>query len=126
VPVPSLGQVVHYTLSGTDAGTINGKRVTQNVTWQQPVTITSAGMPMTTSFGAAAYDFGGMKHAGNEVREGDVFPALVVRIWPTSVNLQVFLDGNDTYWATSRLEASISGDSEEVQPGTWAWPRLDS
>jgi hypothetical protein len=124
--VPSLGSIVHYKLSNSDAGDINGKRVTQNVTWQQPVPITSAGMPITTSFGATAYEFAGMKHTGNEVREGDVFPALIVRVWPTSVNLQVFLDGNDTYWATSRPEASISGDAGEVQPGTWTWPHLDS
>ncbi|MGP3965694.1 hypothetical protein ACTWPT_58105 [Nonomuraea sp. 3N208] len=30
------------------------------------------------------------------------------------INLQVFLDGNDTYWVTSRSE----GD----QSDTWTWP----
>ncbi|GAA4560510.1 hypothetical protein [Planotetraspora kaengkrachanensis] len=29
-------------------------------------------------------------------------------------NLQVLLDGNDAYWATSRTE----GD----EPGRWSWP----
>ncbi|MEU5863527.1 hypothetical protein ABZ815_20320 [Nonomuraea sp. NPDC047529] len=46
---------------------------------------------------------------------GDVFPAMVVRTSGTAhANLQVHLDGNDTYWVTSRIE----GD----QPGTWHWP----
>lgn len=51
---------------------------------------------------------------GNDVREGDVFPAIVVCVWQTSVQLQVFLDGTDTHWA-----ASVS---EGEGPRTWAWP----
>jgi hypothetical protein len=52
---------------------------------------------------------------GNEARTGDVYPALIVRVWGGSgANLQVFLDGADTYWATSRTE----GDAE----GQWSWP----
>jgi hypothetical protein len=53
----------------------------------------------------------------NSVHAGDVYPAMVVRVFDPTVttsNLQVFLDGACTYWATSRVE----GD----QPGTWAWP----
>lgn len=50
----------------------------------------------------------------NPVNAGDTFPAMVVRDWGGSVNLQVFLDGSASYWATSRKE----GDG----PGTWAWP----
>ncbi|MFE6362988.1 hypothetical protein ACFVP3_23690 [Streptomyces sp. NPDC057806] len=57
-------------------------------------------------------------HQGNGVREGDVYPAVVVRTFagnPAGVcNLKVLLDGEDTHWATSRHE----GD----QPGTWSWP----
>jgi hypothetical protein len=40
---------------------------------------------------------------GNFAGEGEDFPALIVRDWGASYNLQVFLDGADTYWATSRL-----------------------
>lgn len=54
----------------------------------------------------------------NEAREGDVYPALVVRTWgetaESAVQLQVFYDGAGSYWATSRRE----GD----EPATWAWP----
>lgn len=54
----------------------------------------------------------------NTAREGDEYPAVIVRIWGTgpdaAVNLQVLYDGNGTYWATSRQP----GD----RPGTWRWP----
>jgi len=49
------------------------------------------------------------------VAEGEQYPAVVVRTFGgTTVNLHVLLDGNDTYWATSRME----GDD----PGQWSWP----
>lgn len=41
---------------------------------------------------------------GNDPREGQVYPGVIVADWGGSVNLQVFLDGNDTYWPTSRSE----------------------
>lgn len=53
---------------------------------------------------------------GNGVQEGQVYPAIVVRTFGKhGANLQVFLDGDDTYWATSRLEGE--------GPNTWAWPQ---
>ncbi|MBP5875645.1 hypothetical protein PV360_37305 [Streptomyces scabiei] len=55
---------------------------------------------------------------GNFVREGDQYPAIVVRVFEGSTNgtcnLKVLLDGEDVHWATSARE----GD----EPGTWAWP----
>jgi hypothetical protein len=58
---------------------------------------------------------GHIGHSGNDVAEGDVYPADVVRTFlGTTVNLQVHLDGNDHYWATSR--------SEGEGPGFWSWP----
>jgi hypothetical protein len=54
-------------------------------------------------------------NSGNRVQVGDVFPALVVRVWSeTCVNLQVHLDGRDLLWATLRTE----GDG----PTYWHWP----
>lgn len=50
----------------------------------------------------------------NPPQEGDAFPALMVRVWDGTVNLQVFYDGDGSLWATSRPE----GD----RPGTWHWP----
>ncbi|MEV6791236.1 hypothetical protein AB0M87_04365 [Streptomyces sp. NPDC051320] len=56
--------------------------------------------------------------SGNTVREGDVCPAVIVRIWDgepyAAPNLKVLLDGQDNHWAPSRHE----GDG----PGTWSWP----
>jgi hypothetical protein len=52
----------------------------------------------------------------NAVYEGDVYPAMVVRVFDpsTTANLQVFLDGDCSYWATSRTESG--------EPGHWSWP----
>ena len=59
-------------------------------------------------------------HIGNPTLVGDIYPAVVLRVWGTGenppVNLRVFLDGSDTYWATSRHE------DEDKGPGTWHRP----
>lgn len=85
---PSIGRIVHYTLTQPDADQINRQRAD------------------------------GTPHTGNHAQEGDVYPAMIVRIFgetpESAVNLQVFLDGNDTFWATSRT----LGDG----PFHWAWP----
>lgn len=91
---PTIGRIVHYTLSEYDADAIMQRRAAGG----------------TVSDMAAA---GGT--VANMVAAGQTYPAMVVRTFGgDAANLQVFLDGNDTYWATSRTE----GD----QPGTWAWP----
>lgn len=85
-PKPTIGRIVHYKLNDGDVGAIEHQR-------------------------------GLSGPAGNRVSVGDIYPAIVVRVFDPSVttaNLQVFLDGNDTYWATSRQ----SGDGG----GTWSWP----
>lgn len=87
----SLGRVVHYTLSDTDVAAINDQ------------------FPESTTG----------QWRRNSVHAGDVCKADVVYVFaPASnaANLQVALDGNVTYWATSRVEG------DPGQPGTWAWP----
>ncbi len=96
---PSIGRIVHYKLSAHDAAEINRRRAD----W-------SAADPVRTGLQA---------HVGNHAEAGQVVPATIVRIFDPSgehgtSNLQVALDGNDTFWATSRK----TGDDE----GTWAWP----
>jgi hypothetical protein len=82
---PSIGRIVHYTLSDQDALLINKRR--------------------DESFQAER-----ARSLGNMARGGDVYPAMVVRVFAGGTeangvcNLQVFLDGNDTFWATSRTE----------------------
>lgn len=57
---------------------------------------------------------------GNRVEAGQDYPAIVVRTWSTSVNLKVFLDGKDTYWATSKQWATAQQDGDGQ--GCWHWP----
>jgi hypothetical protein len=103
---PSIGRIVHYTLADYDADAINKRRDDFNAHKQ-----TLAGPVQPGHRGATGH----MAHVGNHASAGDVYPAMVVRTFGgPAVNLQVHLDGTDTYWATSRTE----GDG----PGTWAWP----
>lgn len=94
---PSVGRIVHYTLSTTDADEINRRRKDFRVAR------------------SAEVGSGFIGHVGNVATAGDVCPAVVVRTFgPDVANLQVLLDGNDSYWATSRSEGS--------DQGYWAWP----
>lgn len=88
-----VGETVVYTLAAQDADAINKRRDD----FQQKE--------------SGSTNSGFIGHTGNRVSERDTFPAIVVRLWGASVNLQVFLDGNDTYWATSVAEG--------VGPRTW-------
>ena len=89
---PTIGRIVHYTLSESDVALIKDLRERM------------AGIVPTV---------------GNVVEPGQVYPAMIVRTWSDApiayVNLQVFLDGNHVYWATSR-QAGV-GD------GHWEWPQ---
>lgn len=86
---PTIGRIVHYKLTADDAAKITRQREDKK------------------------FDF-----RGNDVKEGDVFPMLITKVWgsdPTSaVNGQAYLDGNDVLWVTS---AQV-GD----QPHQFSWP----
>lgn len=96
---PSLGRVVHFTVSQEDADKINKRREDFAKHYRKHPSIEPTGY---------------VAHYGNQVRSGDVFAATIVRVFPTAINLQVLLDGNDTYWATSVPEG------EGLH--TWTWP----
>lgn len=103
---PTIGRIVHYTLTEADAKAIN-KRRADFYAFQQ----TLAGTPDPGHRGATGH----VAHTGNQASAGDVCPAMVVRTFGgTAANLQVHLDGTDTYWATSRSEGDTAG--------SWAWP----
>ena len=105
----SVGRIVHYTLSSSDAEQINRRRTT--------------GAAILERIHTGAWPLGAQAHIGNEASEGQVYPAMIVRVWGDSgcSNLQVFLDGNDTFWATSRNQAD-----GEPSPLHWNWPpRVD-
>jgi hypothetical protein len=86
MPAPTIGRIVHYTLTEADAAAINKRRT------------------------GALVD-----RVGNHATAGDICPAMIVRTFGgPAANLQVVLDGTDSFWVTSRTEGT--------EPGTWAWP----
>jgi hypothetical protein len=100
---PTIGRIVHYTLSQQDADAINRRRA------DFQAYVKGGGLAEGTT--------GYVGHTGNHASEGDVCPATVVRVFhpeTSTANLQVSLDGNDTYWATSRTEGE--------GPSHWTWP----
>ncbi len=114
--IPSVGRIVHYRLSLTDVEAITRRRTTgASIAERMKLAVPSADGNAQAISGWPA---GAQAHIGNAVAEGDVFPMVIVRLWGTSptsaVNGQVFLDGNDVFWATSR----IAGEG----PGTFSWP----
>jgi len=97
-----VGEMVLYTLNEHDAEAINTLR-RKHAEAQRSQAVTGAE--------------GWQAHSGNEAHRGDEYPALIVREFTAGssvANLQVFLDGNDSYWATSRGEAE-----EPNSPGRW-------
>lgn len=101
---PSIGRIVHYTLSEADAEAINRRRA-------------DAARSMADHRQTAD---GSQVHVGNQVREGEAYPMVITRVWGgTGVNGQVLLDGNDTYWATSRAH---DDEGAGYVGGTWHWP----
>lgn len=87
--IPTVGRIVEYTLDRQDAEQINRRRYD------------AQGNRLKHRDDALGY----VAHIGNDAYEGDVYPMLIVRCWgqtpESSVNGQVFLDGNDHLWATS-------------------------
>lgn len=101
---PSIGRIVHYTLSDQDATEINRRRSDYR-------------RAQATESGIAKHGTGEQVHVGNPVEAGQALPAIIVQVWDNpyaGVQLQVFLDGNDTFWAKSVTE----GDGQRH----WQWP----
>ena len=100
--IPSVGRIVHYTLNENEAAEINRRRADASANMRQII-------DSKTGYQA---------HVGSQASEGRVYPMIVTRVWGAeegaSVNGQVFLDGNDLYWATSRTEGE--------GPGHWQVP----
>ncbi|MFV0135444.1 hypothetical protein ACLGIH_19870 [Streptomyces sp. HMX87] len=101
MPTPTVGRTVLYRLSASDCADINRRR-------------------KDFSNGPGYADRTGyIGHVGNEALEGAVCPATIVRVWDDAeitCNLQVHLDGNDTFWATSRKEGN--------DVAQWSWPEV--
>lgn len=92
IVVPTIGRIVHYTLSEADAEAVNRRREdSYQHTHRTP--------------GVTVQGTGDQRHIGNRAEAGQVYPMLITRPWgstpESSVNGQVFLDGNDVLWVTS-------------------------
>lgn len=101
-PSLGLGRIVLYTLSSQDVDAINDR--------QRRID------SMPASVAATA-----LLPNNNPLRPGQICPAIIVRVWDkpdaeyATVNLQVLLDGDHTYWATSRSHGDGEGQWYEPQ-----------
>ena len=91
--IPTIGRIVHYTLTEDDATRVNKRR--------NDAAANRAVHPDE--------DHGYIAHTGNAPSAGDVYPLIITRVWAfpdrvteeSQVNGQVLLDGNDSLWVTS-------------------------
>ncbi len=99
--IPTIGRIVLYTLTDRDADAINRRRTTGKAIADR----------MATE--PPAWPAGAQAHIGNTVSQGDTFPMIITRTWGSdehsAVQGTVFLDGNDTFWATSRVVGEHAG-----------------
>lgn len=100
---PSIGRIVHYSLSDQDADEINRRRVAKP---HEP------GWPA-----------GAQAHSGSYAIGGQLAPLIVTAVWTdVCINGQVMLDGNDSLWVASRLASGVEGGPAAPSPGFWHWP----
>lgn len=108
--VPTIGRIVHYRLSMDDADQINRRRTDGGSIAQR--------MKYGDDPLLKAWPAGAQAHIGNGVKEGDIFPMMITRVWGSTpgsaVNGQAYLDGTDVLWVTS----VCVGDG----PRTFSWP----
>jgi len=106
---PTIGRIVHYKLSAQDAEEINGRRTDSNSIRTRT--------ELSDGHDRVLWPQGAQAHIGNHVREGQILPMIITAVWPTCVSGQVFLDGNDTFWAMSR--------NKGTENGNWFWPLIE-
>lgn len=109
------GRIVYFVFDESRAAEVMRRRTTgKSIADRMRTVVPSVEGPAPSIYGWPA---GAQAHVGNDVKAGDIYPAMVLRVWGESgcSNLKVQLDGSDEYWATS-----ISFD-EAKAPGTWHW-----
>jgi hypothetical protein len=99
-PMPTVCRTVLYTLDVYSAKQINKRR--------------KAAVAHFVEHGDDSFQL----HHGNLVQPGQQYPMIITRVWgdrpESAVNGQVFLDGSDSFWATS----VVPGEGE----GKYQWP----
>jgi hypothetical protein len=117
---PTLGRIVHYKLTEAEAKATTKRREDFRAYMRKNPGSTWDGFTLGPGDPGQT---GHQAHWGSMVDEGDTFPAIVTYydiqdnvVW---INLQVFLDGNDSLYV---IDPEF-GD----EPGQWSWPpRVDS
>lgn len=115
---PTLGRTLIYVLSENDAAAINRRRTDgKSIAARMTISLMSPnGNPPGLIYGWPA---GAQAHIGNTALAGQEFPGVVVKVVRDDcVNLQVFLDGNDVFWAQSAMMDA----SKSPLTGSWHWP----
>lgn len=100
---PTLGTIVHYMLSESDATKINRRR--------------TDGTSIRDRIPLGRWPLGAQAHIGETVHAGNKVAAVVVAVaknGKTSINLQCLLDGSDVFYVKSAEHGNIEG--------TWCWP----
>jgi hypothetical protein len=96
--------IVNYKLSAENAAQINRRRTNSQ--------------SIAERIKEKIWPTGAQAHIGNEAREGQILPMVIVGIWSdTCVNGQVFLDGCDQFWVTSAPQGN--------EPGNWNYFMCD-
>lgn len=94
---PRVGEIVLYKLKEQDTTAINRRRAHARDHMDEH----------------RANANGVVVHVGNTVIPGDEFPMIITRVWGPDagslVNGTVWLDGSDTFWATSVGLGDVSG-----------------
>ncbi len=110
------GRVVYYVFGETAAKEVMRRRTTSASIAERMKDTKDDGLTAKTP----TWPAGAQAHIGNDVKAGDILPAMVVRVWSQESgcsNLRVILDGTDEYWATSvNYYADKRGSS-------WHWMR---
>jgi hypothetical protein len=105
---PTIGRIVTYTVSEQDAEKINRRRIS----------LSELAEKLVVGF----WHSGAQAHVGNLVIGGQKFPMMIVAVHgdsnESSVNGQVFMDGNDQFWTLS-----VSQD-DSGKPGTYHFPAI--
>ncbi len=100
------GRIVYYVFSEHAADEVNRRRTN------------SLSIAERLKAHPPQWPAGAQAHIGNVVSAGDIYPAMVIRVWSQDSgcsNLKVLLDGADDFWATSISHA------DDKRPHSWHW-----
>ena len=109
------GRIVYFVFNEQAAAEVMRRRTTaKSIADRMHTSVPSVQGDAPSIYGWPA---GAQAHIGNDIKAGDIYPAMVVRVWGESgcSNLRVILDGSDDYWATS-----INYDAEK-RAYSWHW-----